>query len=314
MIFIDEVQKAPALLDEVHALIEAHGTRCYLTGSSARKLRRGGANTLAGRAALRHLYPLTYSEQAQHFELERTLRYGSLPAVVTQDDEAARELLRTYADVYLREEIQAESLVRNLGGFARFLDIAAGQCGDILNVTAVARDATLAARTVQSYYEILEDTLIGFRLEAWRKGPRARLVAHPRFYLFDTGVTNALNRRLSAVPDRATLGRLFEQWVVLECRRAIEYSQSEARLFYWRTNVGAEVDLLIEKHGRLRFAAEIKFKQQIVAADCSGLRSFLDAHPRVPSAAVCLAPNEYQLGSVQVLSWRRFLERLPEWI
>ncbi len=313
-IFVDEVQKVPALLDAAHELIEARKARFILTGSSARKLKRGGANLLAGRAAMRRLHPLTMDEQGSHFSLSRTLRYGSLPAVVTGSDDDARELLRTYAETYLREEIQDEALVRNLGGFARFLDVAAAQCGDILNYSSVGRDAMLATRTVQEYFQILEDTLIGFRLDAWRTSPRARLVTHPRFYLFDTGVTNALARRLTAQPDASQTGRLFEQWIVLECLRRIDYANDEARLFYWRTNHGAEVDLLVEKHGRLRVAVEIKSKARIASADLSGLRSFAEAHPRVPCVLVCTAREEHRIGDVRVLPYRRFFEEFEEWL
>jgi len=313
-IFIDEIQKVPALLDEVHGLIERTGARFILTGSSARKIKRTGANLLAGRALMRRLHPLTLREVEDRFELDRTLRLGALPAVITGSDEEARELLAAYAQTYLREEIQAEAVVRNLGGFGRFLDVAAAQCGDILNYTAVGRDASLATRTVQEYYQILEDTLIGFRLDAWRRSPRARLVAHPRFYLFDTGVTNALNQRLTAGLDAATRGRLFEQWAVLECARMVDYLNVEVNLYYWRTNQGAEVDLLMERHGRLILALEIKAKKRVVSADLSGLRSFADAHPRVPCVVLALVPEEYRVGDARVLPYRRFFQRFEQWL
>jgi predicted AAA+ superfamily ATPase len=314
VIFVDEVQKLPHLLDEVHALIERHGARFLLTGSSARKLRRGGANLLAGRASLRRLHPLTLAEQGDRFELGHTLRFGSLPAVVTSPPDDARDLLRSYAETYLREEVQAEALVRNLGGFARFLDVAAAQSGELLNVSAVARDAGIATRTVQEYYQILEDTLLGLRLPAWRRSERARLVAHPRFYLFDTGMTNALCRRLSGELEGSIRGRLFEQWLVLESARAIDYLGSEARLHFWRTNNGAEVDLLVERHGKLVLAAEIKARPHVATADLSGLRSFGEAHPDVPRVVVCEAPEEHVLAGVRVLPYRTFLGRLPRWL
>ena len=313
-IFIDEVQRVPELLDEVHGLIERHRVPFLLTGSSARKLRRRGTNLLAGRAVTRRLHPLTLHEQGERFDLQRTLRLGSLPAVVTRPEPEAVDLLRSYAETYLREEVQAESLVRNLGGFARFLDVAAGQSGEILNYSAVGRDASLATRTVQEYYRILEDTLIGYRLDPWRKSPRARLVGHPRFYFFDTGVTNALNRRLTARPDPQLEGRLFEQWIVLEVAREVDYAGSEARLFYWRTHVGAEVDLLIEKHGRLVVAVEIKSAKRVSGADLSGLRSFGEAHPKTPRLVVAQVPEEHRLGEVSIVPYRDFLGRLGEWL
>jgi predicted AAA+ superfamily ATPase len=311
-VFVDEVQKVPALLDEVHALIESTKARFLLSGSSARKLRRGGSNLLAGRASVRNLHPLTTSEQGELFDLERTLRLGALPAVVTSNNEDARELLSAYAQTYLREEIMEEAVVRNLGGFARFLDVVAAQCGDILNYSAVGRDAGIATRTVQGYYQILEDTLLGFRLDAWRKSPRARLVTHPRFYLFDTGVTNALNRRLGHHLDSSERGRLFEQLVVLEARRLCDYFEPEAQLFYWRTNAGAEVDLLIELHGKLRLAVEIKSKARVAGADLSGLRSFQEAHPRTPCAIVATVPHAFRLEGVDVLPFPVFAAELIE--
>jgi uncharacterized protein len=314
VVFVDEVQKVPALLDEVHGLIEDLGVRFVLSGSSARKLRRGGANLLAGRADSLRLHPLVVEEHGEHFDLNRALRLGALPAVVAAPDAEAEALLRAYAETYLREEVQAESLVRNLGGFARFLDVAAAQCGELLNAAAVGRDASLSARTVQEYFQILEDTLLGFRLEPWRKSVRKRLVAHPRFYLFDTGITNALNQRLTGTPDPAARGRLFEQWLVLECRRVIDYATSEARLYYWRTNHGAEVDLLVEKHGRLLAAVEIKTTGRVAGADLEGLRSFADDHPGVPRFVVTPTAEPHRLHDVLVTNWRDFLEQFREWL
>lgn len=308
VVFIDEVQKVPALLDEIHSLVERLPVRFVLTGSSARRLRRGGANLLAGRAALMHMHPLTAHEIGDSFDLERVLRLGSLPPVVTSSDSRARELLRTYADTYLREEVQAESLVRNLGGFARFLDVAAAQSGELLNVSAVSRDAGVAARTVQEYFQILEDTLIGFRLQAWRRSVRARLVAHSRFYFFDTGVTNALNHRLTAAVDRAARGRLFEQWLVLECRRLIDHARSETQLSFWRTNHGAEVDLLVERHGKLVAAIEVKTALRVAGADLSGLHAFAAENPGVPRFVVTPDATPHRLQGVLVTNWREFFQ------
>lgn len=309
-VFVDEVQKIPPLLDEIHGLIESTDVRFILTGSSARKLKRGGANLLAGRAATRNLHPLTITEMGDGFDLDRVLRLGTLPAAVVGDEDAAREMLSSYAETYLREEIQAEGVVRSLGGFARFLEIAASQSGDILNAAAVASDAGVAARTVREYFQILEDTLIGFRLEPWRRSPRARMIGHPRFYLFDTGVTNALNRRLFQTPDPQRAGRLFEQWVVNECMRVVDYSLPETRIFYWRTHHGAEVDVLFERHGELRLAVEIKSRATITGADLSGLRSFAEAHPDVPRVIVARVPEPFEVDGVTVLPWRRFFAEL----
>jgi uncharacterized protein len=308
-VFIDEVQKVPALLDAVQSLIDRRGVRFILSGSSARKLRRGGANLLGGRASVRRLHPLTAAEMGDAFDLERALRFGTLPAPASVGDAEAAEMLRAYAETYVREEIVAEALVRDLGAFGRFLDVAASQSGDLLNVSAVARDAAVSARTVTGYYEVLEDTLLGFRLDAWRKSVRARLVAHPKFLLFDPGVVNAFNRRLAAPPDPRERGRLFEQWLILECRRLIDYGESEARLFHWRTNTGAEVDLIVEKHGAPVAAVECKTSPQLARADSAGLRAFAVDHPGVPLFIVRPSPGAYDVDGVTVLDWREFLAR-----
>jgi predicted AAA+ superfamily ATPase len=308
-IFVDEIQKVPALLDVVHHLIAEHGTRFVLSGSSARKLRRGGVNLLGGRAAVRRLHPLTAAEMGDAFDLERALRFGTLPSVATAPDDEARDLLMSYAETYLREEVYAEALVRDLGSFARFLDVAASQSGDLLNAESVARDASVAARTVRAYYQLLEDTLLGFRLEAWRKSVRARLVAHARFMLFDPGVVNAFNRRLGAPPDPRERGRLFEQWLILECRRIVDYAASDAALFFWRTNVGAEVDLLVEKHGRLMAAVQCETSPRVVRGDLGGLRAFAAENPEVPCFVVTPRAEEREIDGALVLGWRAFLDR-----
>jgi predicted AAA+ superfamily ATPase len=313
-VFVDEIQKIPALTDEIHALYERFKTRFVLTGSSARKLRRGGANLLAGRAVMRRLHPLTAVEMGDDFDLDRTLRFGSLPAFVGGSPALTRERLEAYAETYLREEVLAESLVRNLGGFARFLDVAAAQSGDLLNVSAVARDAAVAARTVTEYFGILEDTLLAFRLEPWGRSPRARMVQHPKVYFFDLGVLNALCRRLSGPIDPALKGVLFEHFVVLEVVRGLDYAREEARPFFWRTHTGAETDLVVEKHGRIRFGAEIKSKSRISGADLAGLRSFRDAHPEARAVVVCTAPEERRIDGIDVLPYRVFLSRYLDYL
>lgn len=310
-IFIDEIQRVPPLLDEIHALLEATPScQFILTGSSARKLKRGGANLLAGRALQRFLHPLTHAEMAGDFLLDEVLRFGSLPSVHLKPESEKIDTLKAYSETYLKEEIQAEGLVRSLGGFSRFLDVAAAQCGEMVNFSDIGRQAQIPTRTVQSYYEILEDTLVGLRLEGYHRSVRKRLMRHPKFYLFDTGVTNSINRRLSEPPDPVTRGRLFEQWVVLETHRQLSYRQSEARLFYWRTNTGAEVDLLIERAGKILAACEIKASRHISGADLTGLRSFHQDHPETPRYVVGAVDQPYRLDGVEVLPWRHYFETL----
>ena len=313
IIFIDEIQRVPILLNEIHYLIEKYPScRFILTGSSARKLKRSGADLLAGRAVERFLFPFTFTEIADVFELDDVLTYGTLPVVFGKTPDEKRDVLEAYAHVYLKEEIQQEGIVRNLGGFSRFLDVAAAQFGEQVSFSSVGRDCALPVRTVQSYYEILEDTLVGFRLEPWRRSLRKRLSGHPKFYFFDNGVTNAVNRRLTGTPDRPLLGRLFEQFIVLETFRYLHYARSEARMFFWRTGHGAEVDLILERDQKIQAAVEIKFAETVAGADLSGMRAFREEHPEAPGMVVCTARNNYELDGFRVMGWRKYLSGLTE--
>jgi predicted AAA+ superfamily ATPase len=309
-IILDEVQRIPALLDEVHGLIESGPVRFILSGSSARKLKRGGGNLLGGRAVMRHLHPFTVQELGSGFELDRALQWGTLPPLLGLSDRDARDSLRAYVEIYLREEIQQEGLVRNLGGFTRFLDLAGAYCGEILNFSSLAKEAGLPIKTVQSYFQVLEDTLIVLRLPAWAKSPLKRLVCHPKFYLFDNGVTNALAHRLSAPIDAATRGRLFEQFMVQETRRRLDYAGADTRLYFWRTNNGAEVDLLVELNGSLTLAVEFKSRPQVSGADLSGLRALREDHPTLPCLLVTTSPEPFDLDFAQVLPWAIYLARI----
>lgn len=306
---LDEVQRVPDLLNEVHALLELYpAAQFILLGSSARKLKRGGANLLGGRAVQRFLHPFTRAELGERFDLDDALRFGTLPPLLGLPAADKQDILRAYAETYLREEIQMEGLVRNLGGFYRFLEVAGSAYGELLNFSNVARECQLPVRSVQSYYEVLEDTLVGFRLMPWMKSARKRLVAHPKFYFFDTGVTNAINRRLSAPPDPRTHGRLFEQWLILETWRQLQYAGSETRLFFWRTNTGAEVDLLVERHGELIGAYEFKSAPEVGGDDFSGLRAFRGEHPDVPLSVVYRGQRAYRTDDIHVIPWQQFVE------
>ena len=190
--------------------------------------------------------------------------------------------------------------------------MSANQFGELTSYSAISRECQLPVRTVQSYYEILEDTLIGFKLEPWRKSIRKRLSAHPKFYFFDSGVVNAINKHLTAPLDNQLRGRLFEQFIILETYRMIHYTQSEANIFYWRTNHGAEVDLLIEKHGKIIAAVEIKSTQNIAGAHLSGLRAFSDENPKTPLYLIGKSKNKYELDKVRILPWNDYLKLLPE--
>jgi len=305
---IDEIQKIPDLLDEVHELIETGGIWFILTGSSARKLRRGGANLLAGRAYTYRLFPLTFTEIGNRFDLDKALRLGTLPVLWGSREEDPGEFLRAYTETYLKEEVAAEGLVRNIGPFAQFLDIAAANDGETVNLNNIARECSISAKTVQQYYQILEDTFLAFKLSAWGKSERRRLVSHPRYYFFDTGVTNALTHTLSDQLNPRVFGRRFEQFVICQLMATIEYKRLNLQPYYWRTNHGAEVDVLLCTGNRINCALEIKSSQHIARETLMGLRSFLADNPGVPAYVLGIGQRRRQLQeNITVINWSEFL-------
>ena len=241
---IDEVQKVPELLNEVHRLIEARGLRFVLSGSSARKLRRRGVNLLAGRAITTTLFPLVSAELDFELDVERALSYGTLPMALVEDDPL--DYLRTYAETYLVQEVQAEALTRNLGAFARFLEIAARQNAQATNATSIARDAGIDRRTVQNHFAILTDTLIGYWLPAWKLKSATKQVRQSKFYFFDGGVVRALSGRLPYPPTLEERGPLVETLILNEIRAFLSYTGRHYRPHYWRSYDDAEVDVLCE--------------------------------------------------------------------
>lgn len=251
-VVVDEIQRAPQLLDVAHRLIELRRQRFVLTGSSARKLKRGAANLLAGRAVLRNLFPLTFAEYRGHASLDDALSYGSLPAVLLDEDPERRvDRLCAYASTYLAEEIKAEALTRNLGAFSRVLTVAALATGQVTNLANVARDAGVSRSTVSSYFSILEDTLIGAFLPAWQPRVRVKEVQHAKFYLFDCGVHRALIDRVRDAPSAQEKGVLLETYLFHELRAAVAYHNTGGTLAYWRTHDGTEVDFVWQRGKRL---------------------------------------------------------------
>lgn len=305
---IDEIQKIPTLLDEVHELIESKGIRFILTGSSARKLRRGGANLLAGRAYTYYLFPLTFTEIGDRFDLDKALAIGSLPVLWSSRKEDPYEFLRSYTETYLKEEVAAEGLVRNIGPFAQFLDIAAANDGETVNFNNIARECSVSVKTVQQYYQILEDTFLALRLPAWTKSERRRLVSHPRYYLFDTGVTNSLAHTLTDQLNPKIFGRRFEQFVICQLMAFIHYKRLDLQLYYWRTNHGAEVDVLLCTGNRMICALEIKSSQNIARERLTGLKSFMEDNPGVPAYVLGHRQNRRQLqNDITVINWDDFI-------
>ncbi|MBI5849890.1 MAG: ATP-binding protein [Planctomycetes bacterium] len=261
-VVVDEVQRMPALLDEVHALIAEHGKRhrFAMSGSSARKLRRLDVNLLAGRALTRRFFPLTAAELDYDFALDELLAQGCLPRV-RSEPALAVDLLEAYVGTYLREEIQQEALTKDTAAFARFLEVAALCNGQVVNVAGVARDAGVARPTVTRFFEVLVDTLIGTWLPAWRPRARIKEVQHPKFYVFDTGVVRGLSGRLREPLESAERGHLFETLVFHELRAAVNQQNLGGEFSYWRTPSGSELDFVWER-GKKRVGIEVKAGKQ----------------------------------------------------
>lgn len=257
-IIIDEIQKFPQLLNEIHSLIADHGDkyRFALSGSSARKLKRLDANLLAGRVINRKFFPLTGAELNYHFELDNLLRYGTLPKVCA-DPENRIDILEAYVSNYIKEEIQQEALVQNLASFSRFLEVAAIMNGQMVNISNIARDAAVARPTVQRYFDTLVDTLIGCWLLAWRPRAKVKEMSHPKFYFFDTGVVRAIQNRLREPLESAERGHLLETLVLHELRAWINISGCGGEVFYWRTPSQSEIDFVWTR-GKKSVGIEVK--------------------------------------------------------
>ena len=310
VVFVDEIQKIPLLLDQIHDMIESYKGRLtfIMTGSSARKLKRAPVNLLAGRAWSYKLFPLTSLEIGKYFRLEDVLRYGSLPVIFTMEDKDRVRTLKAYTDTYLKEEILAESIIRNIPAFSRFLELAADQSGMSVNYNNFARETGVASKTIREYYQVLEDTLIAFSLQPYLKSARKRLVSHPIYYLFDLGVINTLCRRLEAEPVKGTelYGRLFEHFIILEIYRLNRYSEKDWPMFYWRTGQGAEVDLILETDRGL-LGVEIKSKGRVRQSDLRGLFNFLGDYKGSRGVCITTSDHPYEVSGIECLPWQHFL-------
>lgn len=306
-VVIDEVQKVPKLLDVVHLLMGETSQIFVMTGSSARKLKRGGANLLAGRAFVYHFFPLTFLEIGDKFDLEFVLRWGSLPEIFSFDEEKERDqFLQAYANTYLKEEIWDEHFVQNLDPFRRFLEVAAQCNGKIVNYANIARDVGVEDKTVASFFSLLEDTLIGFFLEPFHNSFRKRLSEKPKFYFFDLGVVHALSRTLSMpiIERTPSYGDAFEHFIILEIFRLASYFEPEYRFSYIRTPSDVEVDLVIERPGKPHLFIEIKSTTEIEKTDLSAfIRLSKDfGH----CEAICLSRDPYlkKIDNVTSFFWR----------
>ncbi len=313
LIVLDEIQRIPALLDVVHSLLSRGIGTFVLTGSSSRKLRRGGANLLAGRAAVRELYPLTSTEMGSTFSLERVLAWGSLPELQSLEQDRDRlDFLLAYAQTYLKEEIAAEQLVRKVDAFRGFLEVSAQCNAKLVNATNIARDTGLDPKTVQSYFSILEDTHLGFFLEQYHHSARKRVLSMPKFYFFDTGVARALAQTIYAPIAEGTsyYGECFEHFVVCELWRRCAYENRGRRLHTLTTQDDFEIDLVLTEPGKPIQLIEIKSATAVDHRHAKALS--LAAKDFPPDTELYLVSRDELVreeNGIRYLSWQEFLRR-----
>jgi predicted AAA+ superfamily ATPase len=303
-IVIDEIQKAPSLLDEVQRVLDNEPRRRFLlTGSSARKLRREGVNLLGGRAWTQRLHPLVTPE-CEGVPLAVRLVRGSLPSVI--DSSHAADELFAYVGSYLKEEIHAEGLTRSLGAFSRFLEVAGTCAGEQINFTAIGNDAQVPARTVKDHFQVLEDTLIAALLPPFALTRKRKAVSTPKFYFFDVGITNALAGTLDESSSQDMLGRRLEHLVHDELAAFVSYRAPRSKLTYWRTRTGMEVDFVLDE----RLAVEVKAKSTIRDADLKGLLALGEEFPDMALVLASLEPSPRRVGRVRILPAEAFLSEL----
>jgi len=305
VVVIDEVQKIPNLMDEIHWLIENRGYQFILSGSSARKLKRSSASLLGGRAWRFELYPLVTHELKEKFKLEKALLHGLVPAHYFSTDSEMD--LKAYVFDYLKEEIQAEALTRNMPAFSRFLDSAAATNGMLLNYSNAAREAGVSVKTIKEYYQILEDTLIGRQLPPWKKSKKRRMIETSKFYFFDTGIVSALLNYKTLHPATDSFGRAFEHFIFQECWAYRHYSRLDFPIHFWRTASGSEVDLIL---GEAEVAIEIKSSEN--AGDkTKGIHLFKEEFKCKKAFIVSRDPVPRKISSgITVLPWKTFCEML----
>jgi len=304
LVIIDEIQMVPDLLNEIHWLIENSNVSFLMTGSSARKLRRGHANLLGGRAWRYIMAPLTYGE-TKGFDLEQVISSGLLPPHFLSPDPL--QDLRSYVADYLKEEIAAEAVVQSMPAFSEFLRVAALTSGELLNYTNVGRETGVSAKVVRNYFQILEDTLLGFRISPWRKAKNRRLIETEKFYLFDVGVTNYLSRRAPRI-GTPEFGKSFEHYILMELKAYQAYRNPELDIRYWRTSSGFEVDFIL---GDMNLVIEVKASQKIHRGHIKSLKALKEEYSIGRIVIVSLEKHPRRLdSSIEVLPWQTFLEIL----
>lgn len=304
IVVIDEVQKLPEILDEVHRLIEAKDLTFLLTGSSARKLKRGGANLLAGRAWWAEMFPLT-SKEIPDFDLITYLNRGGLPSVYPSNDYI--EELRAYTALYLKEEIQNEALSRKVAQFSEFLDLVALTNGQEISYQSLAGDCGVSANSIKNYIQVLEDTLVAFQVKAFTKTRKRKAISRSKLYFFDIGVTNSLANRGEIMEGSELFGNAFEHFILLEVRAFLSYMRKNVKMYYWRSTSRFEVDLILDN----RWALEIKGTTSIQDKHLKGIRALKEEGSIQNFAAVsCDRYERRTKDNINVFPWKRFLENL----
>lgn len=307
-IIIDEVQRVPELLNEVHRLIEKYGYKFILTGSSARKLRRKGPNLLAGRALTYSFYPLTSLELGDDFDINHSLKYGGLPNACTDED--PKKYLESYVKTYLEEEIQQEGLTRNLGAFSRFLEAASFSQASVLNISRVAEDCSIERKVVENYFTILEDLLIGCRVPVFNRRAKRRLMVHPKFYFFDTGVYRTLRPMGPLDMPEEAEGHAVETLLFQELRAINDYFNLGYKIYYWRTSSNMEVDFVLYGQKGIRIF-EIKRTRRINSTMLKGLKAFLKDYPSAKACFIYGGNRQLREGDIDIIPISHFFKKLP---
>jgi predicted AAA+ superfamily ATPase len=313
-VVVDEIQRLPSLLNEVHSLIADHGKKYHfaLTGSSARKLKRMDTNLLAGRAINRRFFPLTGKEMDFDFKLDDLLKFGCLPAIRSEPSEPARvDMLEAYAGNYIREEIQQEAAVKNLESFSRFLEVAALMNGQITNVAGISRDAAVARPTVQGYFQVLIDTLVGTWIPAWRPKAKIKETGHPKFYFFDPGVVRAVQGKLREPLESQERGWLLETLIVQELRAWMSIGNLSGDLSYWRTPSGTEVDFIWTR-GKHSVGIEVKASSSWKSEFGRPLLELRDAGKIKRAFAIYTGNDVLKDGDLLVLPVKSFMKKLSD--
>jgi predicted AAA+ superfamily ATPase len=307
-VVIDEIQKIPELLSLVHSLMEQKKKwQFILTGSSARKLKRTGIDLLAGRALLCRLHPFMAAELERRFSLNAALSVGSLPIVVDSDNPA--QVLKTYAALYLREEVQMEGLVRNIGNFSRFLEAVSFSHASLVNVANIARECQIERKIVEGYLSILEDLMLGYRVGSFTKRAQRAVVSHSKFYLFDAGVFRSLRPHGPLDSPQEIDGQALEGLVAQHLRAWIDYSNGDFKLHFWRTRSGVEVDFIIYGSEGI-FAIEVKNSSRILPADIKSLRSFKEDYPKAKAYFLYRGNERLMKDGIHCIPCEEFLKTL----